>query len=130
MNENAIILAKDNKKTTKADEAPVDMDQLRLFTNGDQEEEKALANLFLQQAWEMIAVLEKGIKDQNNDAWKSAAHRLKGSSGNFGATRLYHLCQRAEANHQDSADKKVEMLSALKQETQRVDSFFLEAVPA
>ncbi len=108
----------------EAAEAPVDMEQLRLFTDGDPAEEKALADLFLEQAQEMIDILEKSIGAEKQDMWKSAAHRFKGSSGNLGAMQLHNLCKRAEM-HADAAEaEKQEMLVAIKTETKRVELFF------
>jgi HPt (histidine-containing phosphotransfer) domain-containing protein len=108
-------------------EEPVDMEQLRLFTDGDPAEEKALADLFLEQAQEMIVILEQSMGADKNDAWKSAAHRFKGSSGNLGATQLHHLCKRAEANFEHNDTQKLEMLTAIKAETMRVKVFFTPA---
>ncbi|TAH34225.1 MAG: response regulator [Alphaproteobacteria bacterium] len=124
LNEDADVLSTLPKKTARQEtDQPVDMNQLRLFTNGDLDEEKALVDLFMQQAMEMLGTLEKCLRDKNSEAWKSAAHRLKGSSGNFGAMKLYHLCQRAEVNHNESQEKKIEMLDAIKHEATRVDNF-------
>ncbi|MDX2113102.1 MAG: ATP-binding protein [Alphaproteobacteria bacterium] len=102
----------------------VDLNQLRLFTDGDPAEEKALAELFLQQAEQMITVLEQNLSDSGHDAWKSAAHRFKGSSGNLGASQLYQLCKEAEQHFSDSEPQKLAMLTAIKAETQRVAEFF------
>ena len=105
---------------------PVDMEQLRLFTDGDPAEEKALADLFLEQAYAMIVILEQSIAADKNDVWKSAAHRFKGSSGNLGAMALHHLCKRAETHCEDNDTQKLEMLTAIKAETKRVEMFFKE----
>ncbi len=108
----------------KLEDAPVDMEQLRLFTNGDPEEEKELANLFLEQSHGMIEILENSLSMDKIEAWKSAAHRFKGSSGNLGAVQLHALCKRAEAHFEDSEAQKQEMLAAIKAETNRVEVFF------
>lgn len=113
--------------TQESDEIPVDMEQLRMFTDGDPAEEKALADLFLEQAQEMVAILEKSIGTDMHDAWKSAAHRFKGSSGNLGAMQLHHLCKRAEIHCMDGESEKREMLAAIKAETKRVEQFFASA---
>ncbi len=108
----------------ESEDPAVDMEQLRLFTDGDREEERALAELFLEQAQEMIHVLEQSMDAAKHEAWKSAAHRFKGSSGNLGAMKLHHLCKRAETHFQDSEVQKKEMLAAIRAETRRVDIFF------
>lgn len=102
----------------------VDMEQLRLFTNGDIEEEKDLADLFLEQAQLMIAVLQQSMNLAQEEEWKAAAHRLKGSSGNLGATQLYRLCMRAEAKFMAAGESKEAMLAAIKAEVTRVEDFF------
>lgn len=111
----------------KETDAPVDLEQLRLFTDGDAEEEKALAALFIEQALEMIRVLQESAASEDCDAWKSAAHRFKGSSGNLGAMKLHHLCRRAETHFDEDSARKREMLAAIIAETKRVETFFSAA---
>jgi len=103
---------------------PVDMEQLRMFTDGDPEEEKALAGLFLEQAQEMIVLLEQSVGADKHDVWKSAAHRFKGSSGNLGAMPLHQLCKRAETHFEDEESKKCDMLAAIMTATKQVEIFF------
>lgn len=128
--ESYFLLDADKKVITKApgpkaaEESPVDMSQLRVFTDGDPEEEKALITLFMDQAHAMIDVLRQSTHEAEKEAWKSAAHRFKGSSGNLGAMKLHHLCRRAEMNFDDIEQKKLEMLAAIKSETARVAQFF------
>ncbi len=104
--------------------APVDLEQLRMFTDGDPAEEKALFELFLDQARELIVILEKSVAQGQQDVWKSAAHRFKGSSGNLGANRLHLVCKNAEAHYADDAAEKAKYLEAIKLETQCVQDFF------
>lgn len=106
------------------EDPPVDLEQLRMFTDGDTEEEKALVELFLDQAREMMEVLTQNTASENAAAWKSAAHRFKGASGNFGAIKVHHLCKRAESGYEESIDQKIEMLATLEQEINRVKIFF------
>ncbi len=127
-----IVAPKTTEKTTiiaqtESDELPVDMEQLRMFTDGDKDEEKALAELFLEQAQEMINILEKSLQPEAKEAWKSAAHRFKGSSGNLGATRLHNICKKAEQHFEDEETKKQEMLTAILNETAKVKEFFASA---
>jgi two-component system, sensor histidine kinase and response regulator len=107
----------------EAADIPVDMEQLRLFTNDDPEEEKALIALFLEQAKAMISILQKSTGADDHEAWRSAAHRLKGSSGNLGAMKLHSICKHAETNCKDIEPKKNEMLAAIKEEALRVEQF-------
>jgi CheY-like chemotaxis protein/nitrogen-specific signal transduction histidine kinase/HPt (histidine-containing phosphotransfer) domain-containing protein len=117
-------LKSDAPALKEVEEAPVDMEQLRMFTDGDLTEEKALSTLFLDQAQEMISLLQQSTSEDKHAVWKSAAHRFKGSSGNLGAMKLHHLCMHAETHFKDSEAKKLEMLIAIKDETKRVELFF------
>lgn len=107
-----------------SEEAPINLEQLRSFTDGDPEEEKLLAQLFIDQANEMIQLLAESTQKEACETWKSAAHRFKGASGNLGAMQLHHLCKRAETDFEDPAPQKHKMLEAIKQETARVASYF------
>lgn len=124
--EKAAITAAKSASVEPEEEAPVDMEQLRMFTDGDLEEEKMLSELFLSQAWEMVETLQQNVGEGKYEAWKSAAHRFKGASGNLGAMKLHHLCKRAELHAEDKLPGKQEMLAAIRAETQRVAVFFQE----
>jgi HPt (histidine-containing phosphotransfer) domain-containing protein len=84
--------------------------------------------MFLEQAQEMIELLQQNTSPDKKDVWKSAAHRFKGSSGNLGANHLHHLCKRAEIHFEDSENKKLEMLDHIKIETKRVQEFFRSGI--
>ncbi|MEZ5690284.1 MAG: ATP-binding protein [Rickettsiales bacterium] len=105
------------------EEVPVDIEQLTLFTDGDKEEEKVLTELFLEQSRELVELLEKSVSDQEKEVWKSAAHRFKGSSGNFGAMKLHNICKRAEANSSGDRNDKIELMIEIKSEIERVKNF-------
>jgi two-component system sensor histidine kinase/response regulator len=105
------------------EEVPVDMAQLRVFTDGNIEEERELFTLFIQESQRMIAELQANMNDEAHATWKSIAHRFKGSSGNLGARRLHHLCKNAEAHFEDSLAKKQQMLAEIKSEAARIEQF-------
>lgn len=111
-------------ETSITAETPVDMEQLRMFTDGDPDEEKALTELFLEQAQEMIDILTLSTGADKNEEWKSAAHRFKGSSGNLGAISLHQLCKRAENHFEGTQAEKVEILAAITAKTKQVEAFF------
>lgn len=119
-----ILATKKGDRPSDQDLPAVDIEQLRVFTDGDLDEEKELGELFLEQAGEMIALLKGNLTDDTRDVWKSAAHRFKGSSGNLGAMKLHHLCKRAESHFEDADTAKEEMLAAIIAETKRVEAFF------
>ena len=127
MDANKAVLSSEKQDEAPAEatkEAPVDMSQLRMFTDGDPQEEKEIISLFLDQARTMLDALQNSMQPSANDAWKSAAHRLKGASGNLGAMKLHHLCNRAETHFDDDEAKKAEMLKNLWFELKRVETYF------
>lgn len=121
------VAPKESAPTMADEEAPVDMEQLRLFTDGDPAEEKALFELFFEQAQEMLDILKNSTSADKNAAWKSAAHRFKGSSGNLGANKLHLICKKAENHFEDNEPSKSSILSEIEQEMQRVQAFFAAA---
>ncbi len=104
-------------------EQPIDMEQLRSFSEGDAEEEQALFGLFLDQTSRLIAILEQSTDEDSQADWQSAAHRLKGSAGNLGAMPLYDVCKRAEQHAADGRLQKVDMLIEIKSELNHVERF-------
>lgn len=111
------------KPQNEAPTAPIDLEQLRLFTDGDLQEEFALAQLFLEQATEIMDVLKSNVAAEQSTAWKASAHRFKGSAGNMGATLLHMLCKHAENNYQDSEKDKSSLLTSMEQEISRIRLF-------
>jgi signal transduction histidine kinase/DNA-binding response OmpR family regulator len=107
-----------------APDMPVDISQLNIFTDGDPEEEKALTDIFFTQSGELLELLSRNMGSGQEEAWKSAAHRFKGSAANLGAMTLQHLCKRAERQAEDDELCKAEMFSAILREFRRVESFF------
>jgi HPt (histidine-containing phosphotransfer) domain-containing protein len=73
--------------------APLDLEHLRRFTLGDRALELEVLHLFIDQAPRTIAQLRKA---ETADAWRRAAHTLKGSARAVGAWRLAKLAEQAE----------------------------------
>jgi CheY-like chemotaxis protein/HPt (histidine-containing phosphotransfer) domain-containing protein len=103
---------------------PVDMERLNLFTDGDPQEEKELLDLFFQQAELSVAELEINCDEENNENWKHAAHRIKGSSANLGATILAKVCEKAEKNYNAETASKQAMLAQIKIKLNDIKDFF------
>lgn len=105
----------------KASQMPVNLERLRSYTDGNIEEERIFFNIFIEQARETLNILEKTLKDHNEQAWCQAAHKLKGSSANLGAEQLAELCQIAEKHDGNLTDEDV--LKAIRSELNKVDNF-------
>ena len=84
----------------------MDWDRLHMFTDGDQEEEQALIEMFMTYAEESLEIL-KNFRHGEDEEWKKAAHKLKGSAANLGAQALSNVCMEAEQSvDQDNAAKE------------------------
>jgi len=83
----------------------------------DKEFFKELAEIFIDDIPEEIAQLEYSMKNNNAEAFAKQAHKLKGSSGNFGVTGLYNLFAEmqdlGEENRLDEASEIFSKASAL-----------------
>ena len=101
-----------NTHSSKSDTTPlvIDWDRLRLFTDGDQEEEKKLIEMFVTYAKESLDVLKENCKDGEDHTWEKAAHKLKGSAANLGAQKLSECCYEAEMAFTQSRITKQKIL--------------------
>ncbi len=104
-------------------EPPVDMDHLNLFTDGDKDEEKELLDLFFEQADLSLTQLRSTLKSDDHEAWKKAAHRLKGAAANLGANPLSIACAQAEEQYDQSALKS-KMLDNIQKNLKAIYMFF------
>ena len=109
--------------TGHQEELPVNLQQLRSFTDGDAQEECMLVGLFLDQAQQTVAALEASLQKNDSEAWRSLAHRLKGASANLGAHKLSHICKRAEQTSSQDITDRQNLMIQLKTELQKVTDY-------
>jgi CheY-like chemotaxis protein/HPt (histidine-containing phosphotransfer) domain-containing protein len=103
----------------------IDLEHLSLFTEGDLEQEKILADVFLTIGDDTLAILQAHLKGANtNDDWRHAAHKLKGSSAQVGANPLSVVCLEAEKMHESAVAEKEKSLLRVKAEFSSVRKFF------
>ncbi len=106
-------MAEDPEKTSNH---PVNLRRLREVTMGDEEFMVELIDIFLDDSPAQIRVLRDAIEGREGEAAASAAHRLKGSSGNLGADSLAALCQRVE---ESGRENRVEEMPGLLKDIER-----------
>lgn len=87
----------------------MDWERLSMFTDNDPEEEKALIEMFVHYAEESLETL-KNCKSGEDEEWKKAAHKLKGSAANLGAQALSVACFEAEQAYDRDANTKKQIL--------------------
>jgi two-component system sensor histidine kinase/response regulator len=81
----------------------------------------SLISVFLENAPQMIAAGRNALERGNRDELARTAHLLRGSSLNFGASRLCSLCEDIErASKEDTLDTADDLLEDAEREFQRV----------
>ncbi len=85
---------------------PVDLNRLLEFVEGKNVMNANVVKIFFKTGKEAVDILTENCTDSANENWDSVAHSLKGASGSFGATRLYHLCLKAEEISEQSTEQK------------------------
>ncbi len=117
------ISEENNRQEAANNNDPVDLAHLRLFTDGDTNEERELTALFFEQAKLSIDTLTEALNYDNVDEWKSAAHKLKGAAANFGANKLSVFALDAEKGYGDLPDKKQVYYHQIVSEVNKVAEF-------
>ena len=103
----------------------VDLEHLELFTEGDLDLEKTISDAFFSQGQECLDVMAAHIDEKNsNDDWKSAAHKLKGSAAQLGASPLSEVCSKAQEIYETSLQDKQELLTEINRLYEKVKEFF------
>lgn len=75
----------------------IDFDRLRDITDGDEDLERELVELFIETAQRCLARLEKVASQEIEfEYWSDLCHELKGASANIGAKTLKKACAEAE----------------------------------
>ena len=72
----------------------IDFDHLWTFTDGDNDLEAELADLYMNTARGYVSGMRAALTDER--AWSAEAHGLKGASSNLGACRVAALAKEAE----------------------------------
>lgn len=107
-----------------ANECPIDMEQLNMFTDGDQDVEKELLDLFFGQADLSVSDLESSLDQDDLEHWRQAAHKLKGSAANLGANPLYAVCANAEENYDIDLETRKSMFADINQKVSELKAYF------
>ena len=100
---------------------PPATDLRTLIDSGLEDMVPELVSLFLESAPRDIEKMRSAFSDDNSDALAAAAHSLKGSCSNLGASRLRELCQQIETQGRSgSLEGTSNLLDSVDQEFVRV----------
>jgi len=116
---------KNDKKRTEMDEgaSPVNLTQLRTFTDGDADTEREFIGIFIQQSDKNIKILEESQANQAGEAWREAAHMFKGGAGGVGAEALRKLCDEAQHLDLEAAEERKVLFAKIKSEYEHVRKY-------
>ena len=109
-------------------DAPVAIEHLTIFTDGDKELEAELFQVFFEQAEVGLIDLEESLNAGQEDDWRKAAHKFKGASANLGAVKLSELCYTAEQDFEAANDDKIILLTKIKDAYDEVKTFLEERI--
>lgn len=101
---------------------PVDLSHLQEYFSND-EEKSVVIGMFEKVTEESLAIMQANASDGASDAWKRAAHKLKGSAANFGANYLKECCAQAETLSDGTALDKAQLLFMIQQAYDSVRSY-------
>lgn len=104
---------------------PVDLTNLRSFSDGDKKEECRFIALFIQQNSETLERLRVNCVDGESTEWVEAAHLIKGASASIGATYLCTIAEKAQNLTVGTAEDRRKHLLAMTEETERVRLFLI-----
>lgn len=102
---------------------PVNLTNLRTITDGDIDTELLLFEQFKESANTALQTMQENCVPGFNEAWRRAAHALKGTAYNLGAENLGNLCKHAQENAEASETDKAALLSQMKLEYAGVIAF-------
>lgn len=83
--------------------APINLAHMDDYTDGDEDEQRELLNLFKQQFTQSLKDLKEQITPGRNKEWSEIAHQMKGGAAMIGAEELRTLC--AEAQNKENTTK-------------------------
>ena len=114
-------MAEDPERTSNQ---PVNLQRIRKATMGNEEFMAELIDIYLDDSPAQIRALRDAIQGREGEVAASAAHRLKGSSGNLGADSLAALCRRVEeSGRENRVEEMPGLLKDIEREFSRVKEY-------
>lgn len=95
--------------SNKDNNSNLDLSLLNQYTDGNQQAQKELIDIFYQKSKEDIKILKENCVDGTNKKWTDAAHGLKGSAGYIGASTLQKLCALAQSSKNSTKEEKLDI---------------------
>lgn len=109
-----------------ADAAPVNMERLLDFTNGNPEDLRELVSLYLRQTGEQVEQLKKAIEANQPSEVRRLAHSCAGASATCGMVRIVPLLRDLERQGHDGKLTRPELGREVELEFNRIRAFLEE----
>jgi HPt (histidine-containing phosphotransfer) domain-containing protein len=100
----------------------MDLHRLGLFADSHAEKTQIL-DLFFKNAVEGLRSMREAKALDQEDAWKDAAHKMRGAASNLGMKKLEALCLNAEHVTWNSGPACVALLAGLEKEIEEIKAF-------
>jgi signal transduction histidine kinase/DNA-binding response OmpR family regulator len=108
-------------------EALIDLAHLELFTEGNLDDEKMLADVFIKVGDGALKTMLSHVNGEvSAGEWSAASHKLKGSSAQIGAGVLSALSLKAEHGQDLPLDEKKSLLSEIESSFNKIRLYFEE----
>ena len=107
--------ASDDIDEDNAQPPPVNLDNLREKSMGDEEFIRDMVGMFVSQGASQIKQIKDQCTDGENDDWVEVAHALKGTSGGVGAMALRDICADAQDMHNATSKSRNEMVKKIEE---------------
>jgi HPt (histidine-containing phosphotransfer) domain-containing protein len=91
----------------------IDATRMRTFRDDYPDIVDQLVDLFMRSTPPLLDELETAAASEDGEALRRAAHKLKGSCQNIGATFMTTLCLTLEAGEEDARETVSELTAAL-----------------
>ena len=110
---------------------PVDLARLRQICGHDEAELRSLASVALTAMREQLDALHGAVRRRDLDSAAAIAHKLRGSSGNLGATEMAGMSLEVEQSARTgNGDGLGHRCTALEEQFSRVEAFLISGVVA
>ena len=110
---------------------PIDLAHLAQYTGGDARLDAEVLQLFSSQCGTTLERLESFLDGPDTNAWREAAHSLKGAASGIGAFAIVEMAGRAESANPDADhEKAADCLARLRESCEVVQAFIASYVKA
>ena len=106
----------------------LDINRFHHYTDETPENQKAMANLFIDQAHAYLDELIIAFEHDSINEWHDVSHKFKGMALFAGAMLLAESCTEAQNQYQSPAEQKKALLEAIIHNTKNTIQIFEDSI--